>query len=110
MRGAAEFDVTAELVPGARIVRVRGELDLATTPKFESAVGDATPDRLVFDLRECTFIDSSAIRALSRATRASLRAGGTAAIVATQPATLRVLEIAGVDQVLPVFATLAEAL
>lgn len=110
MSGAAEFDVTVEVVSGARVVRVRGELDLATTPAFESAVGAAAADRLVVDLGECDFLDSSAIRTLLRAARAQVAAGGSAAIVAARPATLRVLEIAGVDQALPVLATLAEAL
>jgi anti-anti-sigma factor len=109
MTGGGEFDVTVEVVPGARIVRVRGEFDLATTPRFVAAVGDAAADRLVVDLGECTFVDSSAIRALLLAGRGQLEAGGGAAVVATEPSTLRVLEIAGVDQALPVFSSLADA-
>lgn len=90
-------------------MRVRGELDLATTPRFEAAVGAPEADRLVVDLGECTFIDSSAIRALLRAARGQLDAGGSAAVVAVEPTTLRVLEIAGVDQALQVFSSLGEA-
>ena len=104
--------MSVETRPEARVVRVRGELDLATTPEFEAAVGD-DPDlagRLVLDLSECTFIDSSAIRALLRAAQGRVRAGGSAVIVASQPGTLRVLEIAGVVGVVPVAATLDEAL
>lgn len=110
MTDAAEFDVTVEVVSGARVVRVRGELDLATTPRFQGAVGAPRADRLVVDLGECTFIDSSAIRALLGAARGQLDAGGSAAVVAVEPATLRVLEIAGVGQALPVFSSLADAL
>ena len=109
MADPADFDVTVEVVPGARIVRVRGELDLASTPTFQAAVGDAKAARLVLDLGECTFLDSSAIRALLGAARAYAKAGGSAALVAVEPATLRVLEIAGVDQALPVFSSVAEA-
>jgi len=107
---AAEFGVTVEVGRDARVVRVRGELDLATTPTFEDAVGAPEADRLVLDLEECTFIDSSAIRAILGAARAQLEAGGSTALVAVEPATLRVLEIAGVGQALAVFSSVDEAL
>jgi anti-sigma B factor antagonist len=110
VQDAADFEVTVEVVPGARVVRVRGELDLATTPTFEAAIGAPDDGRLVVDLGECTFVDSSAIRALLRAARSAGDAGGSAAVVAVEPATLRVLEIAGVDQALPVVSSVSDAL
>lgn len=104
-----QFEVTVESVEGAGVVHVVGELDLATTSKFEAAVSElGGQGRLVVDLSECTFLDSSALRSLMAAGRAHERDGFS--IVASQPSTLRVLEIASVDQVFPVRETLAEAL
>src|SRR5881397_2465567 len=59
------FGTTAE-------VEVSGELDIASTPGFERAVEDALragPERVMIDLREVTFIDSSGIHALLRVRR-----------------------------------------
>jgi len=56
------FGTTAEIDVG-------GELDIASTPDFERAVEDALCagiERVVIDLREVTFIDSSGINALLR--------------------------------------------
>ena len=101
--------MTVERVDGATVVHVVGELDLATTGQFEAAVRElGGQGKLVVDLSECTFLDSSAIRSLIAAGRAHEQEG--ISIVASQPSTLRVLEIASVDQVFPVRETLADAL
>lgn len=95
----------------ASVVRVTGELDLATTPTFEQAVEGATGGRrLVIDLTDCTFLDSAAVRALIVAARAHEAAGGSVSIVAQQPGILRVLQIAAVDKAFPVRPTLETAL
>lgn len=50
-------------------VRLRGEIDLASAPAVESAVRAALPDppvRVVFDLGELQFMDSSGIAVLLR--------------------------------------------
>lgn len=93
------------------VVRVRGELDLATTPDFERAVEHAAfPGRLVIDLSHCTFVDSAAVRSLLGIARAQQDAGGSATVVADQPGILRVLDIAAVDKVVPIRPTIDAAL
>jgi anti-anti-sigma regulatory factor len=82
---AGELEVTVESLPQAAVVRVDGELDMATTPEL-------------------------AVRLLVETARAAEEAGGTVAIVAGDPGILRVLEIAAVDTMLPVFGTLDSAL
>jgi anti-anti-sigma factor len=107
-----DFDV--QLVPvrdGAYVVRVVGELDMATAPTLEERIGSVgSPSRLVIDLSQCTFLDSAAVRLLMTIARDSDPAETPVALVASDPGILRVLEITAVDDILPVHSTLDEAL
>jgi anti-sigma B factor antagonist len=107
-----DFDV--ELVPvreGTHVVRVVGDLDMATAPTLEEHIEAAgTASRLVIDLTRCTFLDSAAVRLLTTLARDSDTAGGSVALVASDPGILRVLEITGVEDYLPVHSTVDEAL
>jgi anti-sigma B factor antagonist len=104
--------VTRELLQdGVVVVRVEGELDMATSGRFEEALGAASPGgRLVIDLTECTFLDSSAVRLLVGAARAADESDERVSLVARDPGILRVLEIAAVDTMLPVHDSLDSAL
>lgn len=84
---------------------------MATSPDFEKALESADArSRIVVDLSGCTFIDSSAVRVLIAATRATETADGKISLVANDPGILRVLEIAAVDTMLPVHPSLESAL
>jgi anti-sigma B factor antagonist len=103
--------LSTETSSGAAVVKVAGELDMATAPLFEAEVlPSLESERVVIDLTDCTFVDSSALRALLQTQRRVVDAGGKFAIIATSPATTRVLELATLDRFVPVAATLAEAL
>jgi anti-anti-sigma factor len=107
-----EFDVRVETMPGGSVVvRVSGDLDLATTPGLEEALataGDAP--RLVLDLSECTFLDSSGVRVLTTSARTASERGASFDLVAADPGVLRVLEITGVDTMATVHPSLDAAL
>jgi anti-anti-sigma factor len=109
---AGDLEVRIEtLAQGGSVVRVEGELDIATTQHLEAAVEDTEPQsRLVIDLTACTFLDSSAIRVLLSKARSAEATGGSISLVASDPGLLRVLEIAAVGTVLPVHPTLDAAL
>ena len=85
------FTVRLEQRGGATVVIPTGELDLATAPSLESALGRAFTEsaggRVVLDLRELEFIDSSGLRTLLTARRRAVTGDE------------RTLEIAGVRQV-----------
>jgi anti-sigma B factor antagonist len=99
------------LSEGVRVVRVAGDLDLATVSELEQALSGADPvGRLVIDLSACTFLDSSALRAIAHAGRTSESARGDASLVVSDPGIRRVLQIAALDTILPVYATLGDAL
>ena len=106
-----EFDVQTEMVPGGAVVlRVSGELDLASVPRLEEALATVSADPTVIDLSECTFLDSSGVRILASAGRKLSEAGRRFAIVASNPGLLRVLEITGVDTMLAVHHSTESAL
>jgi anti-sigma B factor antagonist len=96
---------------GVEVVQVDGELDLATVGALEQAVEEVPPSSaLVIDLSACTFLDSSAVRVLISTARAVHGSQGSVSLVVTDPGVLRVLEIAAIDTLLPVHATLATAI
>jgi anti-anti-sigma factor len=95
----------------ATVVRIEGDLDVATCSELEAALESAdVRKRVVVDLSRCTFLDSSAVRALVHAARSAGTAGGTVALVTQDPGILRVLAIARVDSMLPVHETVESAL
>lgn len=101
----------AELPDGGAVLRVEGDLDMATAPTLEDELADAGfAKRLVLDLSQCTFLDSSAVRVLVSSVRDSEAAGGSLALVVTDPGILRVLEISGIDTMIPVHDNLDAAL
>lgn len=80
---------------GLTLVRVRGELDLATTPEFETALQGTRADaRIVIDLSGCEFLDSSGLRALLVGAARSEAEGGSVELVAPDSRIRRVLELA----------------
>jgi anti-sigma B factor antagonist len=106
------FELTLEELPeGGAVLRVEGELDLATTPDLEELLeGVDLGERLVIDLSECSFLDSSALRVLISTITQARNRGGTVSLVASEPRIARVLEIASVDSMAVVHPTLDAAL
>jgi len=90
--------------PGHTALRVTGDLDLETAPQVLAAIephlaGGTEP--LVLDLSRLTFIDSSGLSALIRVHQRTTDAGRGLAIVPPAPPVAKVLEITGLDEVLP---------
>ena len=62
------------------------------------------------DLSSVTFIDSTAIGSILAAGRTLRKAGGALALVSPGDSTRKLLELVGVDRVLPVYDTTERAL
>jgi anti-anti-sigma factor len=70
--GVVLFEVRRTTVDGRPTLQVCGELDIATTPQFGTAVADALAAgarSLVVDLSATTFLDSTGARQLARTAR-----------------------------------------
>jgi anti-sigma B factor antagonist len=89
--------------PGDSTVRLEGELDLAAAERLERELLTAVKEcdgELHVDLVAVTYLDSSAIRALLRASALASDDGKRLRISGASGVSRRVLEIAGVDKVL----------
>jgi anti-sigma B factor antagonist len=106
-----EFAIDAEQLPdGTRVLLLAGELDLYTAPDVEEALLEllsAGAMRVVVDLSDVTFIDSVALGVIVRA-RKELGTSGTLGVVCP-PGVSRFFEVAGLDRILPIASTRAEA-
>ena len=96
---------------GVAVLSVSGEIDLATIPAFEAAIADALtqqPSALIVDLSGVDFLASAGLQALV-ATRESVTGTAGFAVVANGPATSRPIQLTGLDQILSLHPTVADA-
>ena len=101
-----------ETVGTARVVRLGGELDLYNAAQVRSALDDASaeaPERIVVDLGEVEFIDSTALGVLIE-TRTKLKNRDGFLLAAPGLETRRALQISGLDKLFTVHETVPEAL
>jgi anti-sigma B factor antagonist len=88
---------------GTRILRVAGELDMHTSPKFQEelqAVIEQPFEWLLVDLTDCDYLDSSAIHVLAQAERSLDGRADKLALVIPNPHQRRIFELTGLDEVL----------
>ena len=101
-----------ERTEDATVVRLAGELDLYNAPELRVtlvALAGERPARLVLDLTEVEFVDSTALGVLIEA-RSRMENRHAFLLAAPALETQRALQISGLDQHLTVHATLADAL
>jgi anti-sigma B factor antagonist len=95
------------------VVAVTGEIDLFTAPEFKQSVTaaiDGGRRRVIVDLTDTTFIDSSSLGVLIGAHRRLRRFDGALVIVCSHDAILKTFRITGLDSVFTIVATLEDAL
>lgn len=83
--------------PARRLLKLTGELDLATADALEEAIAEeAGPGDLVLDLAELTFMDSTGIRLILHAA-ATCDGDANVVLLDVSASIMRVLEIAGIN-------------
>jgi anti-sigma B factor antagonist len=101
-----------DAVGSALVIRLGGELDLYNAAQVRSALVDGCaqePERIVIDLGEVEFIDSTALGVLIEA-RAKMSNRGGLLLAAPGLETRRALQISGLDKLFTVHDTVPEAL
>jgi len=96
----------------AVVIRLAGELDLYNAPEIRDALFDECargPERLVVDISQVEFIDSTALGVLIEA-RAKLPNRRAFLIASPRIETRRALEISGLDRHFGLFDSVDEAL
>jgi anti-sigma B factor antagonist len=111
---APQLDVVVDGRPdGTRIIALSGELDVGTVPPFAAALQAALADdapRVLIDLAEVTFIDSTALMTLLTALRELNRRGGQLVLACQNPTVLRLFEVTRTQETFRIFATREQAL
>ncbi|HEX2564268.1 MAG TPA: STAS domain-containing protein [Acidimicrobiales bacterium] len=92
--------------PAVLTVRLSGELDLAARPVVTEQVAGALVEnadiqRVAVDLAGVKFCDSSGLGALLDIRRTAEKSGATTVLRAPSAGVARVLDIAGIDELLP---------
>jgi anti-anti-sigma factor len=98
---------------GLFVARLAGELDIAAAAGLTqelAQIGDGTRFRVVVDLSELTFIDSSGLNALVNAARTVESKGGWIVFSNATQHVARVLEIVALDESVDIEPTLELAL
>jgi anti-sigma B factor antagonist len=93
------------------VVRLGGELDLYNAEEVRAALAqaiDSGTERIVVDMSEVEFVDSTALGVLIE-TRSRIGRDGLL-LAAPQPETRRTLQVSGLDRHLPVHDSVDEAL
>jgi anti-anti-sigma factor len=94
------------------VVRLVGELDLYNAEEVRGTletVSAGRPGRIVVDLSEIAFIDSTGLGVLVEA-RSKLPERRTFLLASPQPETRRALEISGLARHMPIFESVEQAL
>ena len=93
------------------LITVSGEVDLATSPQLDTAVIaaiDSGNSSVVIDLTDVTFMDSSGLGVIVRALKRCREAENELDLVITNERVLKVFGITGLDQVIPIHASIQD--
>jgi anti-anti-sigma factor len=97
---------------GIAVLKVGGDIDLATVPALEAAIDEALvpkPTGLVIDLSDVGFLASAGLQTLA-ATHNNVSQSAQFAVVANSASTSRPIQLTGLDQIFELYPTLEEAL
>ena len=107
-----QLDVQTEIDDTATVVRPCGDVDLSRAPSLReqiSVVQNRRPNRLIIDLSGVPYMDSSGVATLVEALQVARRTGGKLILCGLQDKVRSIFEIARLDAVFLITATLAEA-
>jgi anti-anti-sigma factor len=114
MAQTASFSLREEAPEaGTLVITLEGEADMSTAVKFNESFFSAARSgmrRVVADLTDVSFIDTTMLNALVVGHRRMVRDHGQFLVVCHGPRVSRVLEITGLGQILNVFSTREDAL
>jgi anti-sigma B factor antagonist len=111
---ADELDIETERTGTHAVITITGEIDAYSAPQLRHVLReqiDQGVERMVLDLRGVAFIDSTGIGTLVLAKRGLGTSEKSICLVVDESQTTvrRVFEITSVDRVMPIHATVADA-
>ena len=110
---ALSVEIKSEHGGDAIVYRLRGSLDIATSPSMRAALIEAADEGkhdIVVDLSHLEFLDSTGLGALMGAHRRALEHGGRVRLIVGEGPIQRLLTITGLMRVFAVYGSLDCAL
>ena len=107
------IELQTEIGQDAAVLGVEGRLTMATAAGLRAVVAQAIEagrPRLVLDMGECSFLDSSGLGAVVGGLKAARQAGGDLRLARLTPQVLTVLALTNLDRVLRPYPTVEAAL
>jgi anti-sigma B factor antagonist len=101
---------TIPLGTGVQVISAEGELDLHATAQLSEALQSTECSRVILDLTEVPFLDSTALGAIVSSTKRMRSQGRELIVVPGNPTVSRVLSVTDLDRALSVRLSLAEAI
>lgn len=109
-----EFAISEQPIDGERhVLAVRGEIDLFTAPELKQVLAESIEAgriRIIVDLTDTTFLDSTALGVLIGAVKRLRSRDGGLAIVNIDDNIAKTFEITGLDQIFTIVPTRDEAI
>jgi anti-sigma B factor antagonist len=109
-----EFAITEQPIDAERhVLAVRGEIDLYSAPRLRQVIAEsieAGRNRIVLDLTETSFLDTTGLGVLIGAVKRLRPCHGALAIVNCDASIAKTFEITGLDQIFTILPTRDEAL
>lgn len=113
MMGSDHIQVEVQEVDSGVILRPIGDVDLARAPSLRTQirqVQDSRPSRLVVDLTQVSYMDSSGVATLVEAMQVARRTDSDLVLCGLQDRVRSIFEIARLDMVFNIVATETDAL
>ena len=105
------MQIETTLSSDRQVLMVSGEVDLATSPDLDVAIIAALEsgtESLVIDLTNVTFMDSSGLGVIVRGLKRCREADKDLDLVISNERVLKVFGITGLDQVIPIHASIED--
>ena len=106
------MEIRSEVVDGVALYRIAGRIDAVTGPDLQSAVSSAIgggSPRIIFDMREVTYISSAGLRVIVLSAKQAKAANGGFAVFGLQAAVSEVFDVAGFRSIIPIVSSEADA-
>ena len=94
----SSLDIQIQTQPGATVVTLCGELDLASAPRVDAALDALDETDVVVDLRPLTYLDSTGVRLLLRRDREARALGRRFILRPAPPGVQRLFELTHTDR------------
>jgi anti-anti-sigma factor len=106
------MDITSETDGDLVQFHLAGHMDTTTSHSVTQAVNAAMAAggrRVVFDMRDVSYVSSAGLRVILVAAKQARAVGGGAAVFGLQPRVEKIFSVSGFDKVVPVAISVEEA-